>query len=119
MMSKTCNETMNGAPITWEQVLGEWEELKEARSWKDITEEVGDVLYFGYCYLQGTKGINLPMVGAGGSIKKFKKRIVMWEMIFAEHGLPFNLKYLKHGSNYKKQEKIELALNMARADCGA
>lgn len=118
MMSKTCNRTMNGVPVTWEHVQAEWVELMEAKTWKELKEETSDVLYFWYCYLQQAKGINLYMLGAGRTIKKIKKRIVIWEMIFAEHGLPFNLKYLKYGSNHNKPEKVIRALALAIDDCG-
>ena len=116
-MAKKANQELNASPITLSQVKGEAFELLEAVIKLDcveIKEEVADVIYFSLCHLEHRFGLNLPLVGASPTINKIKERFEKWEKIFEHHGLAFDKKYLVGGSNYKKQEKVDAALAIAR-----
>lgn len=111
--TKWCNNNLNSGPITFREVKLEVIEFIEARNLRDKFEEFGDVLYFTYCWLYSRYGINLPMIGAMGSVEKFIKRLDVWKCIFRESGLKFDTKYLVNGSNYERPEKREKALYLA------
>lgn len=118
--AKWCSEKLNSSDnIGFSTVIGELVELIHARSFSEVKEEMGDVLYFTYCWIYSKFRINLPMLGAMGSVKKFVRRLVVWETIFKANGLEFDTKYLVNGSNYNKSRKVVLALAMAKRDqCG-
>lgn len=117
--AKQANEELNSSPITASQVKGEIFELVEAVIKLDgveFKEEVADVIYFSLCHIESRFGLNLPLVGAMPTINKIKERFEKWEKIFEHHGLAFDKKYLVGGSNYKKQEKVDAALFLARIE---
>lgn len=116
--AKWCNNNINSGKFKFKSVLSEMKELIEARSLAEIKEEFGDVLYFIYCWLYYRFKINLPMIGAMGSVRKFTARLHIWEDIFKMNELKFHPKYLVNGSNYTKLRKIELALDIAREEQG-
>jgi hypothetical protein len=118
LKAKWCCENISSGNFDFKSVMGEVKELIEARSLDDIKEEFGDVLYFTYCWLYSTFGINLPMIGAMGSAEKFGDRLGFWIATFEYHNLEFDPKYLINGSNYERPEKIKLALDMARKEQG-
>ena len=88
------------------------EEIKK-RDWPAIKDEAGDVMYSAQMIAHQKSGINFPMIGADGSIKKFQDRRAIWKQIFKDHGGEFHTDYLKGGSNYARPEKIQKALGMA------
>src|SRR5690606_24986544 len=112
--AKWCCENINSGHFKFRSVLGEVKELFQARSLSNLKEEIGDVLYFIYCWLYSNYRINLPMLGAMSSVYKFKSRLIVWEVIFLIHGLEFHPRYLVNGSNYDKEYKVEKALQLAR-----
>jgi NTP pyrophosphatase (non-canonical NTP hydrolase) len=118
--ARWCITNINsGDAISFSAVKGEFDELLEAvmnSDWENFKEEVGDTLYFTYCWMYSKYKINLPMIGAMSSVKKFVARLEVWENIFKENGLEFNKKYLVNGSNYKKIDKVNKALNLARSE---
>lgn len=116
--AKWCNNNINSGHFKFKSVIGEVKELIEARSLAEVKEEFGDILYFSYCWLYYKYRINLPMIGAMGSVDKFTERLLEWEVIFDDNDLVFNPKYLVNGSNYKKEWKIKLALDIARKEQG-
>jgi hypothetical protein len=115
--AKWCIENINsGDTMSFGAVKAEVQELFASRSISEAKEEIGDVLYFSYCWLQSNLGINMPMMGAMGSVHKFVDRLDVWKDIFEDHGYDFSPKYLVGGSNYKKQHKVDAALALAHAD---
>lgn len=114
--AKWCDENLNSDVITFSNVMSEIREVIETRSFDEFKDEIGDVLYFTYCWIYSRFRINLPMFGAVGSVKKFTRRLVVWESIFKANGLEFDTKYLVNGSNYNRSRKVTLALNMAKKD---
>lgn len=109
-----CNVALNGSRITSDHVLQEVLEYLEADSINELRDELSDVIYFGLCWLEGKTGINLPMFGAKRTIAKIEARLTVWEAIFEEQHLVFSPKYLVGGSNFRKQQKIEQAVTLAR-----
>lgn len=87
-------------------------ELKK-RDWPAVKDEVGDVMYSAQMIAHQKTGLNFPMIGADGSIKKFQDRRAIWKQIFKDHGGEFHTDYLKGGSNYARPEKVQKALGMA------
>lgn len=117
--AKQANTELNSSAITSSQVKGEFIELFEAVLKTDVVEfkeEVADVIYFSLCHIESRFGLNLPLVGAMPTINKIKYRFEQWEVIFKDNGLVFDKKYLVGGSNYKKQVKVDAALNLARIE---
>jgi hypothetical protein len=117
--SKWVNENLNADPIQWSFFRGEVDELLEAfMNWdvENIKEEISDVLSAFYCCVYTSTKISLPMIGAGPTIRKTLDRFKVWENIFKEQGLMFDKKYLVNGANYKKVDKVNKALNMARKE---
>ncbi|MGX1195748.1 pyrophosphohydrolase domain-containing protein [Metabacillus sp. SLBN-84] len=113
--SKWVNQHLNADQIQWRSVKGEFAELIQAiqtQNKQEIQEEIADVLYFTYCFLQGKFGINLPMLGAMPTVKKIIGRLDVWKEIFAERGLNFEVRYLVGGSNYHKKSKVNKAIGM-------
>jgi NTP pyrophosphatase (non-canonical NTP hydrolase) len=116
--AKWCNENINSGKFKFKSVLGEVKELIQARGWSEVKEEFGDVLYFTYCWLYYRFNINLPMIGAMHSVRKFTARLIVWEEIFHMHQLKFHPKYLVNGSNYERVEKVIFAIDLARREQG-
>jgi hypothetical protein len=116
--ARWCCENINSGHFKFSSVLGEIKELVQARSLAEFKDEFGDVLYFSYCWLYCNLGINLPMIGAMGSVEKFTERLLWWEEIFRINKLEFDPKYLINGSNYTKFYKVILALDLARDEQG-
>lgn len=114
--AKWCDENLNSGRIRFINILSEVKELFDARSLYEVQEEIGDVLYFTYCWLYSKYGINLPMIGAMGSVRKYYDRLEVWEEIFKDRELKFDRKYLVNGSNYRRLEKVTSALNLAKKD---
>lgn len=114
--AKWCDENLNSGRIRFKNVVSELKELFEAKDLEEIKEEFGDVLYFTYCWMYSKFGINLPMLGAMGSVDKFNTRLIIWRQIFEMNGLKFDTKYLVNGSNYEKEHKIIDAIMMAKID---
>lgn len=111
--AKWCCKNINSGYFEFKSVMGEVKELFEARTLSELKDEFGDVLYFLYCWLYSNYRINLPMIGAMGSVRKFRARLDVWIDIFENQNLQFDLKYLVNGSNYERIEKVHLALDMA------
>lgn len=116
--AKWCCNNINSGKFRFKNIIGEVIELIDANSLSEVKEEFGDVLYFIYCWLYSKFKINLPMIGAMGSVKKFTARLDVWMDIFFKNSLTFDPKYLINGSNYNKIEKVRLALELARRDQG-
>ena len=87
-------------------------EIKK-RDWPAIKDEVGDVAFSAQMIAHQKSGINFPMIGADGSIKKYMDRRAIWKQIFKDHGGEFHTDYLKGGSNYARPLKVQQALGMA------
>jgi len=95
---------------------GEMKELYDAFRKKDlpnIKEETADVLYALQMIAAQRSGLNLPLLGAGPSVDKFKARKQVWHDIFKSQNGKFDNAYLSGGSNYKKPKKIVNALAQA------
>lgn len=114
--AKWCHDNLNSDRIRFTNVLSEIKEVLQSTSRSELVEELGDVLYFTYCWLYSRFGINLKMKGAMGSVNKFIKRLDIWKEIFRTNGLEFNTKYLVNGSNYEKRYKVLMALYLAIND---
>ena len=114
--SKWVNENLNASAITLGAIKDEVIEVLVSKSLAEVKEEVADVLYFSYSWLQSKTGISLYMVGATPTIRKVEARLEAWKEIFSKHSLVFDKKYLVNGSNYAKQVKIDMALALARAE---
>ena len=50
-----------------------------------------------------------------GQLRKQKKDYI-WKEIFEQNNLKFNRKYLINGSNYNREDKVKMALNLAKQD---
>lgn len=61
-------------------------------------------------------GITVPMIGCNITLSKAEERFSRWEEIFNKEQLIFDKKYLRNGSNYSKEKKVILALELAKAD---
>jgi hypothetical protein len=114
--AKWCNNNINSGKFTFKSIMGEVKELFETQTLDELKDEFGDVLYFTYCWLYSKFGINLPMVGAMGSVRKFTNRLDIWKLLFQHNDLDFHPKYLINGSNYRKEYKVNLALELARKE---
>jgi len=93
--------------------LGELAAEIKKRDWPAIKDEAGDVAFASQMIAHQKSGINFPMIGADGSIKKFQDRRKIWKQIFKDHGGEFHTDYLKGGSNYARPLKVQQALGMA------
>jgi hypothetical protein len=116
--ARWCNENINSGDIKFKNIISEVKELFCARSLYELKDEFGDVLYFTYCWLYSRFEIDLPMMGAMGSVEKYTARLDVWSIIFQMNGLVFHPKYLINGSNFEKTEKIVMALDIAREEQG-
>lgn len=115
--AKWCSVNLNSSDnIDFSTVTSEIKELIDAKNLDEVKEEIGDVLYFTYCWIYSKFRINLPMLGAMASVRKFINRLVVWERIFSSNGLKFDTKYLVNGSNYNRSRKVVLALELAKKD---
>lgn len=116
--ARFCNKYYNAGRVTSEHVLAEVEEFLEADTLKDFRDELSDVCYFAGCWMHGKFGLNVPLIGARRTIAKIEDRMLVWKTIFEQEGLRFSTRYLINGSNHAKRSKIDLALNLARAEQG-
>lgn len=112
--TRYANARLNASPITLHQVWGEVREVLEARTVRDLKEEVQDVLYFALCHIGHQTGLSLPLVGCRDTVAKIEARLVVWEELFTQAGVPFDVAYLSGGSNHAKPEKVALAFKRAR-----
>lgn len=99
-------------------LTGEAKELGEALlsgKLSDINEEWQDTSFAAQQLLSQVTGTNLPLIGTGGSVKKFRDRINRWREEYEQHGVPFSVDHLKGGSNYAKYPKVLSALQIAGA----
>lgn len=80
---------------------------------RGIAEEYQDACYAVQMWLYPLLGLNLPVVHAKSSIRKFRKRIWVWKCIFDEVGVDFHLDYLKGGSNFARPAKVQAVLKEA------
>lgn len=87
-------------------------ELKK-RDWPAVKDETSDVMFSAQMIAHQKTGLNFPMIGADGAIKKYQDRRAIWNQIFKDHGGEFHTDYLKGGSNYTRPEKVQKALGMA------
>lgn len=104
------------SPMTWKYFWGEVVELLievKNGNLNGIREEWSDVWYHFWLAVYSNWKIDMPMLFAGYTIKKVEARLKIWEKIFEKNGLRFDKKYLDGGSNYKKPEKVQLALKKA------
>lgn len=107
--------------INFSHVKGEIEEVLEAmqsRDWENFKEEVSDVACFVQVMIHRKVGVNWTMLIGDSSAKKFLKRLEVWKDIFHREGLWFSPKYLVNGGNFKKPEKVRMAVEMARKEQG-
>ena len=111
------NQTFAG-PVTWSYWFGEvkelWVEIKNLNI-SGIREEWSDVTcLLGVKFLAKTNAPILPGLGLYAA-NKFIARIKEWEKIFAANGLEFKKEFIIGGSNYQKPEKVQKALQLAKA----
>ena len=119
LTAKQADRKYNASPIKWNNFLDEVKELLVEIKNLDvdaITDELGDVFYFGTCALYYSTYINLPIVMGKRSVNKIEARFKEWEKIFNKHGLYFDKKYLVNGANYLKETKVNAALFLALLD---
>ena len=114
--SAFCNTHMNASEITWKNIKDELQEVVEAKSIEEFKGEVSDVLYFVYCAIESKTGVSLPMYGAERTIKKVWYRLEHWKKLFANADMVFDKKYLLHGSNHDKPQKVMEAFKLAIDD---
>lgn len=112
------SEVMAG-PVSFSYWKGEVEELREELSqlnWRGVREEWSDVSCMGMLMLVERIPILgvLPILPGLGLLaaKKFDARRAVWARIFKRHGVEFHRRYLIHGGNYAKLEKIKTALSL-------
>lgn len=110
-------------PMTWKYWRGEcrelWDEVRVA-NWPAAREELSDVLLCGQCaaYHGMRKRISWPLFCGLFAARKFEARRTVWRGLFERHGLRFENRYLIGGGNYRRIEKVQAALALARADQG-
>lgn len=112
-------ETMAG-PITFTYWRGEVDELLvevRAGNLAGMREEWSDVTCLAMLYLlaQGWPVGWLPVLPGLGlyAARKFERRLVTWERIFAHHDVRFENRYIIGGGNYRKGQKVINALALA------
>lgn len=93
--------------------LDEFHEALDAKDVKGVEEEKQDVMYAVQMLAYQLTKNNTPLVGADDKIKEFLHRPKVFESMFKEKNLPFNVDYLAGGSNYKKPAKIMAAFQLA------
>ena len=94
----------------------ELKELLSATSWENFWEELNDICFTFQVALYANTGINFPMFWPGPAVAKMEDRIVFWTNYFDNIGLKFKPIYWRHGSNYKKQYKIDRGVALALLD---
>ena len=100
-------------PMTWRFCFGELMELVEAVQELDvphIREEWNDVWFCLWALLgQATSRVHgwaIPKGLGHSSCVKFAARLDTWVEICTRHGVEFNPKSLKGGSNFRKRTKV-------------
>ena len=104
-----------GAPYTFANVWSEVEEVFECRSWSELIDEIGDVLWTGTMWVHFKTGWELPVWDEAHLLKGLERQKV-WRSIFEREGLEFSPRYLVGGSNYRRPAKVKAALALARAE---
>lgn len=105
-----------GHKLDFKTVVDEFFELLSADSLENLFEEANDVLFVFQVWLHQRIKVNWLMVWSGPAIAKMSHRVKMWEDIFDDNNLVFDLKYLKNGSNYLRPHKVQLALDLAKKE---
>lgn len=117
MMTSEFLDRYSSGTFRWKDVSGEVSELVEeieSGNWSGSKEEAWDVLMTFQLWLTSQSKIDYPITIPRRHIAKFERRRRAWENIFKQAGLEFSPRYLIHGSNYHKPEKVQKALEMAR-----
>lgn len=78
----------------------------------EASQVVFDIQHFIYCHT----GCDFRPVLCGQFVNELYIRLGVWINLFGELGLVFRPKYLRGGSNYKRPDKVELAVSMARLE---
>ena len=123
MRMSTCVE-FTAAPMTFAYAMGEvWELVVEVlrANPAGIREEWCDAACCLQLWLYDVLGHRRDwemVLGGVTAMEKFIARYAVWEKIFQEHGLRFEIRYVVNGGNYKKPHKVAAALELARADQG-
>ena len=100
---------------TFHHVLGEaWETLVALAGYGDVREEAQDTLIALQLWVYERTQLDWEMVISQRAMRKARNRRAEWELIFRREGLTFDPKWLRNGSNYKKPEKVKLAIELAR-----
>lgn len=104
--------------LGWGYLVGEMKELLDEivkLSWTGMYNELCDVYTVLMCIISNKTGIDVPIFWTK-SAEEWVARIEVWEAIFEKNGLLFKPEYLINGGNYKKQWKVDAALELARKD---
>ena len=110
LVEKACS-----GKFAFSDVWSEVREVFEAASWDGVKEETCDVYTTLLLWIYTTYGVDMPMVWER-SANKYLDRIKVWERIFADEGLEFELKYIRNGGNHERPEKVAMALALAREE---
>ena len=102
----------------WKFVLGEVVELFIEiihLNLHGIISEACDVYTCAMCALETTIGRPVPILWRR-TYNEWLARVEVWKEIFADHGLEWHVRYISGGGNYRRPEKIRVALDMARTE---
>jgi hypothetical protein len=113
MLISQFHERHCSAPYEWKYVYSEIMELVEARTYVDVREEFWDVMLALQLWVFAF-GFDFQIILTARHHWKYERRRARWIIIFNENGLEFSPRYLVAGSNWRKRDKVEKALNLAR-----
>ena len=114
LFTKDIPSTELGIQYTIGEVREVIDEIKKLNFW-GIYNELCDVYTCLMINVTTYTSLNIPILWSR-SAHAWIDRIQVWERIFEEEGLVFNKKYLINGGNYKKIEKINMALDLAKQE---
>lgn len=118
MWSHDVLDNITSGKLDWEYTWGEyiefWDEVKK-RNWSEARKEWDDLTGCTLVWFTGVTGISLPLLPlcGKGAAKRWKSRLVKWELIFESHDVEFDRRYLSGGGNYRKKHKVTKALRAA------
>ena len=87
--------------------------------WKNFKEELNDCFFTLQCAIHERTGLDWEMIWSSPSIAKVEDRLVWFNKFSMEKfGIPFDIKYWKRGSNYKRPEKVQWIFEQMKKDLG-
>lgn len=104
--------------MTFKYTIGEIQELWEEVLKLDIhgiISEACDVYTCTMCAIYTNFDIDMPIIWTK-SAKEWIHRVEIFKKILSNRGLRFKLEYLRYGSNYNKQCKVDKVIELATLD---